>query len=207
MPYRPPDSILKPPVPLTRHFSMLPTRASNIRFLLAFALAASAALGAEPLDLTQRYLLLATSRTTTMQKEQNEAAAAGYRVLSGAHQTGDDGDGQLMVLLEKVARPPDVYTYHLLATERTTTMQRELDQFAAQGFRLLPGSMIGGKGELVLLLENVPGASAKFDYLLLATNRTGTLQKELSEAAGEGYQVVGMVSRHENIVIMERARN
>ena len=142
------DSSLKPARSVARHLSM--------RTVLAFALAASGALWAQPLDLTQRYLLLATTRTPTMQKELNQAAAAGYRVLSGAHQTGDDGDGQLMVLLEKVARPPEVYTYQLLATERTKTMQRELDRFAAQGFRLLPGSMIGGKGELVLLLEKAP---------------------------------------------------
>ena len=184
------------------------TRVSNIPILLAFAIAAPGGLWAQQLDLTQRYLLLATSRTTTMQKELNEAAAAGYRVLSGAHQTGDEGDGQLMVLLEKVARPPDVYTYQLLATQLTSTMQRELDQFAAQGYRLLPGSMNGGHGELVLLLEKAPGASATSDYRLLATSRTGTLQKELSEAAGQGYQVVGMISRNENIVILERpARN
>ena len=64
--------------------------------------------------------------------------------------------------------------------------------------------MIGGRGELVLLLEKAPGASDTFDYRLLATNRTGTLQKELSDAAGKGYQVVGMISRNENIVILER---
>ena len=78
-------------------------RVSNILIVLVFALAT---LGAQPLDLTQRYLLLATARTTTMQHELNEAAAAGYRVLGGAHQTGDEGDGQLMVLLEKVTHPP-----------------------------------------------------------------------------------------------------
>jgi len=176
-------------------------RVSNILIVLVFALAT---LGAQPLDLTQRYLLLATARTTTMQHELNEAAAAGYRVLGGAHQTGDEGDGQLMVLLEKVTHPPEIYRYQLLETQLTSTMQRELDQFASQAFRLLPGSMIGGRGELVLLLEKAPGASDTFDYRLLATNRTGTLQKELSDAAGKGYQVVGMISRNENIVILER---
>ena len=37
-----------------------------------------------------------------MQKELSEAAAAGYRILNGTHQTRGKSDGELMVLLEKV---------------------------------------------------------------------------------------------------------
>jgi hypothetical protein len=34
-------------------------------------------------DFSQPYILLATSRTSTMEKELNEAARAGYRALAG----------------------------------------------------------------------------------------------------------------------------
>src|SRR6185295_19868976 len=107
-----PDSSLKPSRPVVRPmpeegFVMPRTRVLNILILLVFIFAASLGAWTQPMDLSQRYLLLATTRTSTMQKELNEAAAAGYRVLGGAHQTGDEGDGELMVLLEKVAQPPE----------------------------------------------------------------------------------------------------
>ncbi len=55
------------------------------------------------------------------------------------------------------------------------------------------------------MLEKVPAASQNYDYLLLATNKTSTMQKEMSQAMEEGYEVVGMVSRGEHMVILERA--
>lgn len=90
------------------------------------------------LDLTQPYLLLATTKTSTMQKELNEAAAAGYRLLVGSPTSGTE----MALILEKVATPPDTYEYLLLATSRTSTMQKELNDAAEKGFRLLPRTMI-----------------------------------------------------------------
>ncbi len=152
------------------------------------------------LDLTQQYLLLVTSRTSTMQKEMNEASEGGYRVVVG----GRTGGGELSVLLEKVAQPPKVYEYVLLATQFTSTMQKELDEVATQGFRLVPLSMMGGETEIVLVLEKPPGPPSPSQYLLLATTLTGTLQKELREAAEQGYEVLGIVSRDEHMVILEK---
>ena len=152
------------------------------------------------LDLTQPYLLLATARTSTMQEEINQAAAAGYRVLVG----GRTGGGELSVLLGKVAQLPEVYEYVLLATQLTSTMQKELEDAAARGFRLLPRTMMGGETEIVVVLEKAPGAPSPSQYLLLATKLTGTLQKEMKQATEQGYQVAGMVSRKEHMVILEK---
>ena len=44
----------------------------------------------------------------------------------------------------------------------------------------------------------------EYEYKLLATSRTSTLQKEVTEAKEAGYIVVGMVSRGEHMVVMER---
>ena len=142
------------------------------------------------LDLTQPYLLLATGRTSIMQKELSEASAAGYRVLGGCR----TGGGEFTMLLEKVAQPPEVYQYLLLATTRTSTMQKELDDAAAQGFHLLRHAMMGSGSETMMVLEKAPGPRpSPSQYLLLATDLTGTLQKELGQAADQGYEVVGMV--------------
>ncbi len=163
------------------------------------------AFGAE-LDLEERYRLLATKKTSTMQKELDEASAAGYRIVSGSPTSGSE----MAVILEKVATPPDNYQYMLLATSKTSTMQKELQEAAAEGFRLLPSTMIAknqmfGGVEIIVVLEKVPAASQNYDYLLLAPNKTSTMQKEMSQAMEEGYEVVGMVSRGEHMVILERA--
>ena len=164
----------------------------------------SLAFGAD-LDLEQRFLLLATKKTSTMQKELNEASSAGYRIVSGSPTSGSE----MALILEKVVTPPNNYEYMLLATTKTSTMQKELQEAASQGFQLLPSTMISkgrtfGGPEIIVVLEKVPGGYEKYDYLLLATTKTSTLQKEMSEAIEEGYEVVGMVSRGEHMVILER---
>lgn len=156
------------------------------------------------LDLTQPYLLLATTKTSTMQKEL-DAAAAGYRILVGSPTSGTE----MALILEKVAAPPNTYEYLLLATSRTSTMQKELNDAAEKGFRLLPHTMIAkqqmfGGPEIVVILEKAPGTTKRYQYLLLATALTSTLQKELAAAVREGYEIVGMVSRGEHMAILEK---
>ena len=161
-------------------------------------------------DPEQRYLLLATRKTATMQKELMEIADQGFRVLVGSPTAGTE----MAVFMERVATPPNTYKYKLLATTRTGTMQNELNESAAEGYRLLPRTMISKQEafkkpftsgvEIVVLLEKEPNSTKTYDYKLLATTLTGTLQREVSEAMRAGYVIAGMVSRGEHMVIMEK---
>lgn len=151
------------------------------------------------------YKLLATTRTSTMQKELDEASAEGYRILTGSPTAGNE----MALFLQRVAKPPATYAYKLLATSRTGTMQKELNEVAEGGFRLMPSTMIAkkqvlGSVEIVALLERPPNPEKQYEYKLLATRRTGTLQNEASEAQAAGFVIVGMVSRGEHMVVMER---
>lgn len=92
----------------------------------------------------QRYILLATTKTSTMQEELDEAAAQGFRIVVGSPTSGNE----MVLLLERVATPPEVYRYMLLATDKTSTMQKELDQATAEGFRLLSRTMVAKKSLL-----------------------------------------------------------
>ncbi len=153
----------------------------------------------------QKYLLLATTKTSTMQKELDEASAKGYRILVGSPTSGNE----MALFLELVAKPPETFKYKLLATTRTGTMQRELNEMAEGGFRLLPRTMISkeqliGPVEIVVLMERPPTVEKQYEYKLLATSRTSTMQKEVSEALAAGFTLVGMVSRGEHMVTMER---
>ena len=55
-------------------------------------------------------------------------------------------------------------------------------------------------------MERMPKVIKKYQYKLLATSRTSTLQKEVTQAKEDGYVIVGMVSRDEHMVVMERER-
>ena len=68
----------------------------------------------------QRYLMLATTKTSTMQ-EDDEAAEQGFRIVMGS----PTSTMEMAILLERKAKPPDTFKYKLLATTRSATMQKE----------------------------------------------------------------------------------
>ena len=154
-------------------------------------------------DPETRYLLLATTKTSTMQKELNEASAMGFRVLMGSPTSGKE----MVLLLERLENPQDAPQYYLRATSRTETMQKELDEMSEKGYRLLPKTLIAKEGfmgvEIVCLMEKLPETAKHYKYALLATSRTSTMQKEILVAREEGYVICGIVSRGEHMVIME----
>lgn len=152
-----------------------------------------------------QYKLLATRRTSTMQKEIDEVAGQGYRILVGSPTAGTE----MAVFLSREGTPENPFKYKLLATTRTGTMNKELNEMADQGYRLIPSTMIAKSGmlagvEIVMILERPPVVRKQYEYKLLATNLTSTLQKEVTEAQEAGYKIVGMVSRGEHMVVMER---
>ena len=99
-------------------------------------------------------------------------------------------------------------TYKVLATSRTGTMQKEMQDAGDMGYRFVAvmggETAIGGK-EVVVLMEKVEGDKNTYSYKLLATSRTGTLQKEISEASANGYTLVALAGRSEYVAILERA--
>ena len=93
-----------------------------------------------------------------------------------------------------MAMAQEVASYRVLATSRTSTMQKEMQDAAAAGFRFV--SVMGGEtsfggNEVVVLMEKTTGDTARFDYRLLATSRTSTMQRELQEAAEAGFEFIG----------------
>ena len=153
----------------------------------------------------QRYLVLETMKTSTMQKELEEAAARGFRVVFGSPTAG----AEMAILMERVPEGSELYRYKLLATTRTKTMQKEINEMAAEGYRLLPRTIISkeqlfGGIEAILVLERAPGPVRRYEYKLFSTESTSKLQKEVAEAEAEGYVVTGMVSRGEHMMILEK---
>ena len=137
------------------------------------------------------YTLLATNKPSTMEEELNEASSKGYRF--SAVMGGDTafGGSQTVVIMQK--SPSSRFEYRLLATRRTSTMQKELQQAGDQGFEYRGHTAFGGQ-EVVVILERDTSIESptKYEYKLLATLKTSTMQKELERAAAEGYEFVGL---------------
>lgn len=171
------------------------TRASR-RVCLAMALLASSAIVPAAAE-TVEYRILATNKTSTMEKELRDAAAAGFRFAGTMGGETAFGGNEVVVLMTRVGAAAPRFEYRLLATTKTSTMQRELQEAAAAGFEYkgqsVFSSMFGGK-EVVVILERDRESTAKnrWDYRLLATSKTSTMQKELSEAGAEGFEFVGV---------------
>jgi hypothetical protein len=142
------------------------------------------------------YRVLSTAKTSTMQKEMQEAADAGFRfadVMGGETAIG----GSEVVVVMSRRSDPGAWEYRLLATNKTSTMQKELSEAGEAGFdyrgQTQFKSAFGGK-EVVVIVERPKdaGARLRFEYLLLATNKTSTMQKELTDAAERGFEFVGL---------------
>jgi hypothetical protein len=86
-----------------------------------------------------QYQLLATSKTSTMQKEMQEASDAAFEYRGQTVFKSTFGGEEVVVILERDLEvyPSLRYEYKLLATKKTSTMQKEMRATAAQGFVLV----------------------------------------------------------------------
>jgi hypothetical protein len=166
-------------------------------FALVFAFILS--LSASAQTSAGEYRLLATSRTSTMEKELNAAAADGYR-LEGT--MGGDTRGEVITVMRKAQRGSK-YHYKLLATSRTGTMQKELQEAANEGYDYRGYT---ARGEVLVILERdvTKPARKNYEYKLLATSRTSTMQKELDDAVEAGFEFVAVIRRGEVITFLRK---
>ena len=92
---------------------------------------------------------------------------------------------------KKVAEQPDKFL--LLATSRTGTMEKELNEAGALGYRFAgtQGGETAFGGREVVVIMSLDPTGRRYRFILLATSRTGTMQKEMNEAPPE-YEFAGM---------------
>ena len=167
------------------------TRAISILLLSAgFVLAA---------DNAVEFRVLATNRTSTMEKELNEASDAGFRMDKVMGGNTEFGGSEVVVVMSKQKSAPPVkkYSYKLLATNRTSTMEKELNQAGSEGFNYVDQTVFNtafGGDEVVAILElnRENQTRIRYEYKLLATSKTSTIQKELQTAGDLGFSFVGV---------------
>jgi len=147
---------------------------------------------------TNDYLLLATNRTSTMQNEMQEAAAQGYVFIGLMGGETSFGGSEVVVVMKRLYTEETArYDYRLMATTKTSTMQKELQAAGDSGY-VYKGQTVFettfGGDEAVVILERDKDRVAlpRYEYRLLATKRTATMQKELRGAGAVGFEFVGI---------------
>jgi hypothetical protein len=91
------------------------------------------------------------------------------------------------------SQPSGEREYRIVGTESTATLENEIKQAAAAGFRAV---MAGGK--LTVLMERQAGtAPPSSDYRVIAMRRVGTAVRELQAAGAEGFRI-SVVPEHVN---------
>jgi hypothetical protein len=111
-------------------------------------------------------------------------------------------------------RAADTIDYRVVATLRTGTMEKELNDAAGAGFRfqaVMGGeTAVGGKEVVAIVSRASGGGGSRYQYKLLATNKTSTMEKELQAASDAGYEYRGQTvfdstfGGKEVVVILEK---
>ncbi len=157
------------------------------------------------IDEDQNYLVLSTKKIGTMEKELDEVAAKGFRVLYSAPTQDFDMALFLKKDEESVATPS---SYKILATTKIKTMRKELNQFAKKGYRFLPRTAIFKHGfitaEFVTIMERIGEPTHRYEYKLVLGRKETKVHKEIEIAMADGYKPITMIILRKHVVVMEK---
>ena len=96
----------------------------------------------------------------------------------------------------------------LLSTTKTETLEREMNQAVARGYRLHPLSLAGiyrsmsGAFETVAVMEK--RESPAVEYRVIGAARAGTFEKELTAAGEQGWELVAAVRSGAFTAVLQR---
>ena len=158
------------------------------------------------------YKFVSTRREKTPQKEIDVAVSEGYfpvdyifteeGAISGLF---DSGARYLFaIVLARDANNPSAEMgnreYRFLQTTEVSTMEKEMNHLAKEGFQFHPIFI----GLIMIMTRPLQENTQKYEYKLLATS-TGAMQKKLTEMGVQGYQFVGgQTYKSSLIAVMER---
>lgn len=184
--------------------------------IVASVVAVCLLIAAPAIAQNRTYKVLATTKTSTMQKEMQAAGELGYRFVSVMGGETAVAGKEVVVLMEKDPANKLTYEYLVLAATRTSTLQKELAENGSSGYRMVGQtvfeSTFGGKEAAAIIERPSDAKNFKYEYRLVATSKTSTLEREIQEGAAEGFVAMNMtvgktaLGGNEIVVIMRRQR-
>ena len=122
---------------------------------------------------TYEYLVLATTRTSTLEREMNEAAEAGYRFQGVMGGDTAIGGSEVVAIMMRGSSSTGRFAYRLLATNRTSTMQEEMQEAGNEGYdyrgQTVFESFFGGEEVVVIMELDNDASPARCDFPNLDT--------------------------------------
>lgn len=106
--------------------------------------------------------------------------------------------------------------FRFISTNRVSTMEQELNNLAAEGFRLerVSKSLLDDQLAVLLTRDGAAANATRYEYKMISTRRAGTMGQEITDAAAEGFELRGLISLFrpgisffvgdETAVVMER---
>jgi hypothetical protein len=156
------------------------------------------------------YLFIATSDSFRLEKEMNAAAKDGFRLQFVSDTFAESQIGVLMMrraaaTLDKTKSAiAQQFEYTVLAATRISTLRRDLEAVATQGYELrgltakasiLPFTA----SEIFAVLERPAGQlRQRFEFRFLTANREETMQKSLETSVSEGFHPVALSVNRDN---------
>ena len=140
---------------------------------------------------------VSTNQPAVFEKRLNELAGQGYRLERLLNATTIMY--QAAVLSRQQPESATKYEYKLITTRNISTIQKELDTAAGEGYEVR-GAMADGKffvgTDIVVVLERLAGEKAqRFLYRILMTNndRENEFSDGLHKAVSEGYRPIKVI--------------
>ncbi len=166
------------------------------------------------------YLLLGTKRLPTLRKELEEAATQGYEVIGAmAAMVPYIGTDIILVLERPVGNVAPRFSYTLISTGlgKEEKFAESLPKLVSEGFHPVKvlqnldmsiGIFVGinRSADLIVMARPLVGTTTDqpMDYQTLETRRLSTLEKELKQAAGQGFSF--SLSSPSRLVLLARSQ-
>ena len=142
------------------------------------------------------YKVLATRRASTLERELNAAAAAGYRLQTLTWHIGGSlwgtiplpGDRREMMAIVARGAQPGRFSYRVVAARDETELEIEgrLNEAGRAGFR------VREVGPSVILERDAAADPVATEFRVVTTTRISTLEAEIAAAGRDGYRPVGL---------------
>lgn len=142
--------------------------------------------GVTPAEIEHRVVSISAKDWAGAQQQLTQSVSTGYRVAGLARTGKYTAD----VKLEKVDAP-GAYQYRILHPIRASSLQKDMNQYAADGFRVVAHTLTDLGYWTTVIMERPPTpASATYLYLVDESRRVSAAQRNVSRDQDEGYTLV-----------------
>jgi hypothetical protein len=149
------------------------------------------------------YEMIFSEKEKILQAQLDQAVSAGFLPIG---LLGESAFARIVLRRsrENPAAEMGTFEYKLIDTARASTLEKEMNAAAAEGWRFEMASL----GLTVLMSRPIkPPRQARYEYTILSTQRTKTLEKEIIEQAHLGYLFRASSIGFGLAAIMEREKN